>query len=1445
MPPRIDWPSTLLWCLLITLSSSSSGCAKNNNKERQQESAGSSSVWNALQRLQETLAQQSSLHRHHRRVRPLRRAATKRRALLEYALHSHYHAHASSHEHHLHTSSGDSSWGHGPCVFYNERKSSYWTYQYCVGKRTTQAHWIATSLQGDYRPEVAHNLGVAVVGETTPPTDLEFWQNMIHADSYESVEYFDEGDECTVAVEEQQDNSETTETKRKTLVLKNPEPQCGTHNHAWQEWRIVAVTEPYPCHYIFYVCGPSQEKRHAQEPQYDRKKETTLPPLAAADLPVLQAYLHQADTVETYPSISQKDVTISWHAALPPLPPSRIQQNRQLILNMFQHAYDSYIYNAFPAPEIQPLTCTPGTFPLVKIQGLTLIDALDTLVIMGNATEFARSVERLRLLNNNGGRSKSMLLFAVNQNVSVFETNIRVLGGLLSAHQLAEVFMGDGIVLLSDVLDEQGNVRLGHDVIEKKEGDAAPTNDAIEMDNDEATRIQEKETCKGSKEECTVKETLLSSSGDLVCEETEKKKPNATKTSSLNFWAYDGLLLDLAHDLGKRLLPAFDTKTGIPYGTVNLLHGIPHGETTVASLAGGGTLSLEMELLSRLTGDESFGKAAKLASRALWSRRSPQHDLLGKHIEITRGEWTETLSGIGSNSDSFYEYLIKHYVLFPDDADFWTMFVTAYNGVYNGTRTGEWYADVDMSLGARQGASRRVFESLQAFYPGMQALVGELGPAARSLNSFFLVREYLGFLPERFNYGSWQVDGGPQGAGLHPLRPELLESCYFLHQATKAGINSTQSSGWLWAADFALHTLNELTDTPCGYATIKNLSPKTTGAVPPQDSEGVKLVNEMPSFFLSETLKYLYLTFDDDNILHQDDEREWIFTTEAHPIHFVPKKSAQTTKQETAKNDLDAKKHKVKDMLVARRSKSYNKKWNNRKASPSKTAVLIKEKWAPNTNLANHISGLRDCDSYTMARKLGHSNHHPFWHYLELEQTNEVNLAYTSYGHMGMGDGASLRKSCPNFHKSSLKWVRALNGGVLDYSEVYLSTVSDDLFAEERPRALSAAEALSYYGSGMFLGEYPHLPSCSTSAEMTPERVVNPEATPMEQEAGPVVQRFDMGGDDGEFEISAFPEGFMIQHVKTGEIMVTTVLMNEAQSNEGGEESTPNNPFVMAYSINPSHPFGSSVEIPPKRWTGASLRSFFGRNKHHSSLSVHERTVVVTNASSNGFRCEIQLFSPSEENPEEEEELLALYPCAPALFGPSRLSRLTQLGEFQVGGDIRLPDPSDEAGCSEEGDSYAPTTIQIVRRGACTFQEKAINQRLRSGAEAVIIINSEPDELFVMADGGIEDKSEDESPLTVMVTRNDGEIISAAIKQGMATTARVQLVPHKGEVDTNGKVVGAVDWPMVRATSESLVQIFSENGWGVHAINRPKENQDGQEWQLFLMKHQLNVHEQQ
>lgn len=71
-------------------------------------------------------------------------------------------------------------------------------------------------------------------------------------------------------------------------------------------------------------------------------------------------------------------------------------------------------------------------------------------------------------------------------------------------------------------------------------------------------------------------------------------------------WPCNGPLLRLAEDVAKRLIVAFDTKTGMPYGTINLRHGIPEGETTVTCTAGIGTLILEFGTLSRLTGDPLY-----------------------------------------------------------------------------------------------------------------------------------------------------------------------------------------------------------------------------------------------------------------------------------------------------------------------------------------------------------------------------------------------------------------------------------------------------------------------------------------------------------------------------------------------------------------------------------------------------------------------------------------------------------------------------------------------------------------------------------------------------------------------------------------------------------------------------------------------------------------------
>ncbi len=69
-------------------------------------------------------------------------------------------------------------------------------------------------------------------------------------------------------------------------------------------------------------------------------------------------------------------------------------------------------------------------------------------------------------------------------------------------------------------------------------------------------------------------------------------------------------------------ISAFKTPTKIPYGTVNLLYGVPKGEITITCTAGAGTFAVEFGTLSRLTGDPIFEKTALEALDAIWKYRS-------------------------------------------------------------------------------------------------------------------------------------------------------------------------------------------------------------------------------------------------------------------------------------------------------------------------------------------------------------------------------------------------------------------------------------------------------------------------------------------------------------------------------------------------------------------------------------------------------------------------------------------------------------------------------------------------------------------------------------------------------------------------------------------------------------------------------------------------------
>src|SRR5204862_5054913 len=125
----------------------------------------------------------------------------------------------------------------------------------------------------------------------------------------------------------------------------------------------------------------------------------------------------------------------------------------------------------------------------------------------------------------------------------------------------------------------------------------------------------------------------------------------------------DKRLLQLAEDLGTRLLPAFNSPTGLPYVYINLR--TAQVRDPVTNPAETGTLLLEFGALSKLTGKSVFYDKAKRALIETYKRRSPL-GLVGESINVDTGAWTNADSHISGGIDSYYEYLWKCWLLFGD-----------------------------------------------------------------------------------------------------------------------------------------------------------------------------------------------------------------------------------------------------------------------------------------------------------------------------------------------------------------------------------------------------------------------------------------------------------------------------------------------------------------------------------------------------------------------------------------------------------------------------------------------------------------------------------------------------------------------------------------------------------------------------------------------------------
>ncbi|XP_041667518.1 ER degradation-enhancing alpha-mannosidase-like protein 3 isoform X2 [Cheilinus undulatus] len=459
---------------------------------------------------------------------------------------------------------------------------------------------------------------------------------------------------------------------------------------------------------------------------------------------------------------------------------------RDQIVEMFDHAYGSYMKYAYPADELMPLSCRgrvrgqePNRGDIDDSLGkfsLTLIDTLDTLVVLNKLDEFEdavrKAVKDVRLDND--------------VVVSVFETNIRVLGGLLGGHVMA------------DLLRQRGE------------------------------RMQ---------------------------------------------W-YQDELLHMAKELGHRLLPAFNTTSGLPYPKVNLRYGVlnPLSRTGTESdtcTACAGTMILEFAALSRLSGESVFEEYARKALDVLWDRRQRGSDLVGTVINIHNEEWVRRDSGVGAGIDSYYEYLMKAYILLGDNV-FLERFNIHYSAIMKYISKPPLLLNVHMHNPTV--SVRSWMDSLLAFFPGLQVLRGDLKPAIETHEMLYQVTKQHKFLPEAFTT-EFRVHWGQ-----HLLRPEFAESTYYLYKATG-------DPYYLRVGQSIVEKLNAYARVPCGFAAVQDVRTGTHE-------------DRMDSFFLAEMFKYLYLLFSEKTELPIDID-DYIFTTEAHLLPV----SLSTTKPSCLGND--------------------------------------------------------------------------------------------------------------------------------------------------------------------------------------------------------------------------------------------------------------------------------------------------------------------------------------------------------------------------------------------------------------------------------------------------------------------------------------------------------------------------------------------------------------
>ena len=355
----------------------------------------------------------------------------------------------------------------------------------------------------------------------------------------------------------------------------------------------------------------------------------------------------------------------------------------------------------------------------------------------------------------------------------------------------------------------------------------------------------------------------------------------------------DRVFLERGEEIGRVLLGACsEGPLGIPRGLINLKTGAtgPHKWTGgKAILADIGTVQLEFLYLSILTGNKTYARQTLAIYDTLFANNPATAGVYNVLVDPNTGVCNGKMTTVGALGDSFYEYLLKVWVFAggpatPAAAELRARYDSAVEVIdaklIRRTKRSNLTYIAEMK---KSGRLNNVMDHLCCFAGGMLAQGSavattttqngkndaqqqqqlRLGAELTRTCHEMYAQSPTGLAPESVAFETSPEKEMKFRAKYDLIRPETIESFFYMWRLTHD--KKYRDWGWEVFLAFEKHCRTEI-----GYSGIKDVT-----KVPPEKDD------VQPSWFLAETLKYLYLLFSPDDVIPLD---KYVLSTEAHPF---------------------------------------------------------------------------------------------------------------------------------------------------------------------------------------------------------------------------------------------------------------------------------------------------------------------------------------------------------------------------------------------------------------------------------------------------------------------------------------------------------------------------------------------------------------------------------